>query len=289
MKSVTFTLKTVTPMFMAGADGETAELRPSSFKGMIRFWWRAISSENTIETLAQEEAKLFGGTKSEKGQGKSIVSLRFINHDLQGKTAEVSLLLHKTSPRKRAIKPEQTLTCKMTFRDEHYEAIIVSSFKLSMLLGGFGKRSRRGRGSLLYQKFTNIDALVNELQALTLILSPHQAFGVDTSNPAYTLLNRKINALKYPQIRQIYIGQHFSTTCDNVLRKIDDASHAHKNGAHGALGNGNPRMASPVIVSVVRIGTAYHPIITKLSSYFPDSYGSINMKEQQMFIDDILK
>ncbi len=41
MKSIKFTLETITPLFLAGADGQTPELRPPSIKGMMRFWWRA--------------------------------------------------------------------------------------------------------------------------------------------------------------------------------------------------------------------------------------------------------
>ena len=52
--SVIFKCRVVTPMFMAGADNETPELRPSEFKGMMRFWWRAIKAEDNIEKLKQE-------------------------------------------------------------------------------------------------------------------------------------------------------------------------------------------------------------------------------------------
>ncbi|MBK8563977.1 MAG: type III-B CRISPR module RAMP protein Cmr1 [Saprospiraceae bacterium] len=38
MKTITFTCKTITPMFLNGADGQTPELRPSSIKGVLRYW-----------------------------------------------------------------------------------------------------------------------------------------------------------------------------------------------------------------------------------------------------------
>jgi len=46
----------ITPLFMAGADGKTPELRPPSFKGMMRFWWRAMRAENDIDALGQAES-----------------------------------------------------------------------------------------------------------------------------------------------------------------------------------------------------------------------------------------
>ena len=63
--------KTITPMFMAGADGKTPELRSSEFKGMMRWWWRAIKADDDIGKLRKEEAEIFGGTG--EGEGKSKV------------------------------------------------------------------------------------------------------------------------------------------------------------------------------------------------------------------------
>jgi len=57
MYSVSFELETITPLFMAGADGITPELRPPSFKGMMRFWWRAMRADNDWKQLAKDEAK----------------------------------------------------------------------------------------------------------------------------------------------------------------------------------------------------------------------------------------
>ena len=37
------TYKVVTPMFCGGADIEKAELRIASFKGVLRYWWRALA------------------------------------------------------------------------------------------------------------------------------------------------------------------------------------------------------------------------------------------------------
>ncbi len=73
MKETTLSCEIITPMFMAGADGKIPELRPSEFKGMMRFWWRAVKAEDDIEKLKKEEAKIFGGTG--EGEGKSKVKI----------------------------------------------------------------------------------------------------------------------------------------------------------------------------------------------------------------------
>jgi len=84
MKSIPFTLETITPLFLAGADGKTPELRPPSIKGMMRFWWRAykypqlpmLSQKEKIETLSELEGEIFGS--SSKGGRKSSFSIRII-------------------------------------------------------------------------------------------------------------------------------------------------------------------------------------------------------------------
>ena len=61
MNSVKFTCEVVTPMFLAGADGSTPELRPPSIKGALRFWWRAMNGNMDLDQLRKEETKIFGG------------------------------------------------------------------------------------------------------------------------------------------------------------------------------------------------------------------------------------
>jgi len=62
VKKLTLTCRLITPMFMNGAfPGELPELRPSEFKGMLRFWWRALKCESDISKLREEEFKIFGG------------------------------------------------------------------------------------------------------------------------------------------------------------------------------------------------------------------------------------
>ncbi len=47
MPSITFDLETVTPLFLAGADQQKAELRPPAFRGALRYWFRAIAASIT--------------------------------------------------------------------------------------------------------------------------------------------------------------------------------------------------------------------------------------------------
>ncbi len=67
----------VTPMFLGGAvPGETAELRPASIKGALRFWWRALAWgrhwNRLLQAIWEQEACLFGtaAATGERAKGK---------------------------------------------------------------------------------------------------------------------------------------------------------------------------------------------------------------------------
>ncbi len=63
MERLEYEIEFITPAFIGGADpGEYAELRPASFVGLLRYWFRAIVgayTENTKE-LFNLESELFG-------------------------------------------------------------------------------------------------------------------------------------------------------------------------------------------------------------------------------------
>ena len=78
MKRIDATYRVVTPMFCGGAEPErTAELRLPSFKGVLRFWWRALQwgrLGGNPRAIHREEAHLFGS--AEGGQSKVLMRLK---------------------------------------------------------------------------------------------------------------------------------------------------------------------------------------------------------------------
>lgn len=67
MQSLSVTLKTITPLFLSGAEprGE-AELRSASFRGALRFWWRAAfggAVGEDLDTLRTVETSVFGSNE----------------------------------------------------------------------------------------------------------------------------------------------------------------------------------------------------------------------------------
>ncbi|HWP91853.1 MAG TPA: type III-B CRISPR module RAMP protein Cmr1 [Thermodesulfobacteriota bacterium] len=65
MNKVSFELEVVTPLFLGGADGKTAELRPPSIRGAMRFWFRAMMGGivgGNVDALKKLESNVFGST-----------------------------------------------------------------------------------------------------------------------------------------------------------------------------------------------------------------------------------
>ena len=57
------TFELVTPLFMHGADPrDAAELRPPSFRGLLRFWYRAALADPNLDRLRDRERAVFGST-----------------------------------------------------------------------------------------------------------------------------------------------------------------------------------------------------------------------------------
>ncbi len=70
-----FDLEFVTPAFIGGADGKNAELRASSFKGMIRFWWRILYGAHYGNNILEKENEIFGGTNDNAHKSNVILTL----------------------------------------------------------------------------------------------------------------------------------------------------------------------------------------------------------------------
>jgi CRISPR-associated protein Cmr1 len=179
MKPIEFVVQTVTPMFMAGADGEHIEIRPPSLKGDLRFWWRAYywgqkTNALTIDEIRTEEGKIFGTT--ENGGRKSKFALKishqrlkpttgkFPKHDIQvfsrGRSFPINILeylAYGTYEYQRGrgnvftreyLTPGQEMTVTMLPRQGVDENEIVKSFYFLVMCGGLGAKSRNGFGSL---------------------------------------------------------------------------------------------------------------------------------------------
>lgn len=210
MKTKEFQFQIVTPMFLGGADQKAEAIRPSSIKGALRFWWRALNwgrclnekgdEVQALRHLHAEEARLFGAAAHDGGGGQGV----FLMQVAADKTIRVEqpfaplqagqlyLLGMGLSSFKggnhclrNALQKGGTFTLKLIFHpkasDEDRKQICaaVNAFEL---LGALGSRARHGMGSVASTKaMTRADyekALHTLLQGMAQVkdLPPFTAF-----------------------------------------------------------------------------------------------------------------
>jgi CRISPR-associated protein Cmr1 len=191
--TTTFTCEIITPMFLNGAEaGNSPELRTQSFKGGIRFWWRALqSSYSTYNALREAEVKLFGGSYKKPGENnevfqKSNIKVCLLHNDikiaqnlertsgldcnyrggrLRGNYAGIGYLLYSTYKEKQYIEPDQIFQIELssTNRDTLHEGI--TAFYAMSKFGSVGTRARRGAGSFDIVKInSDIELSLEELE-----------------------------------------------------------------------------------------------------------------------------
>lgn len=177
------TYSCVTPLFCGGPDPKEAELRLSSFKGVLRYWWRALAwsrLRGDLREIGRRERQLFGGPGED---GCSKVSMRLVveregnrlnppdilqtilnsNQTLEGANYLGYGLVATPS---RTTRPGQLVRgalAGVVFRidmrvDPRVEdadlQLLLDALKAIGLLGGMGARSRRGFGSLVLERLT---------------------------------------------------------------------------------------------------------------------------------------
>ncbi len=167
MIQVTFNLRTVTPLFLAGADQERAELRAPTFRGLMRYWYRALAGANgrALSQVMEAETSVFGAT--DKGSAVSIrvsdpslAAQRFkkesySRENISGKdyllwSMAASGKGDRYKPDRLFFPPDTTFRVTLTCRDDNNEKLqrAIAAFWLLTHLGAIGSRSRRCAGSM---------------------------------------------------------------------------------------------------------------------------------------------
>jgi len=171
MRTIEATYRITTPMFCSGADQTRAELRLPSFKGVLRFWWRAMSFGRlgaSLAELARAESALFGSAHG----GQSRVLLRLDAPQLGGGAlgeqphfrpgtwegyVGYGLTDAKARPRRQFVRPGTTFTVRVIGPrlDADDWARLRTAMILLGMFGGMGGRSRKGWGSLTVQRLND--------------------------------------------------------------------------------------------------------------------------------------
>lgn len=227
VERVTLKCEIVTPMFIAGANKYSPEIRGPSIKGEMRFWWRALNgnlSFKDLNLLKTEEAKIFGSSKK---YGKSSFSIRIdkffqrneigtnlLNNinllntlDFKDKSA-IKYIYYFVRIKRRErhyIKPGANFSINLLFNknDKSIYEEVFKSFALLTLFGALGARSRRGAGCFtvnsvegdsfcdyIYSKFFEKYNKINSTEALKLFIEKEikKWISNDTYSDEYTTL-----------------------------------------------------------------------------------------------------
>lgn len=289
MQSITFTCEVITPMFLAGADDSSPELRPASIKGGLRFWWRAMNGHlvgrnGDLTKLKEEEALLFGSTDK-----KSSFSIRISQpKDLQIRK-EIVLPHRENGFQKNAIVVGQQFDVVFqgsNLRDIYYV------FLLATILGGLGQRKRRGFGSyqitdiqmmgVSFPSFNFEHISIENIHILLNQIASEKFFIRD--NIIHYAFSQKIN---YPHIEKIEIGRANA----NLVKKIGKVTHEIKGDVGNylysrAIGAANPRLASPISISTIPVYSNRAPIVVTLTN---ENINKELAEIQKIFINHIVE
>ncbi len=210
MLKLTLDFEILTPLYLGDGDGKQAELRPPSFKGLLRFWYRAADPE-----FRKHESDFFGGAGTGKGQSavwllideKSAPKVKWENFNADrfnhgsGKNRRNGLVylgfplqLGEGKDRE-AISPGYSFTLtllaprslgeKMT----RFRRAVAASCWLLAHFGSMGSRARRGFGVLSLLNWT-IEGEWPEIDELPLV---SQATSVEKARAILERSLAKIN------------------------------------------------------------------------------------------------
>lgn len=253
-----YELEVVTPLFLGGADPQKAEIRTAPFKAAMRFWWRAINPDLSIAQLKKNESKIFGDSGE---TGKSRTTIRIVDVANCKRTQRFSPVPHKNAAFAfEGFDLNQKFSISLKGSPKEH-----TLFELTMILGGIGKRARRGFGKLKivkingenYSKELSLSTVKNLIDNLV-----PQKFSLAQNG----IFQQQQPTANYGYIKEIKIG-NAENDAFALLRKIGQSSHNNKSDFTG-FAHGQSRMSSPIYVSVVKNGKQFYPIITTLNSAF---------------------
>lgn len=265
--------RVVTPMFLSGADQNHAELRLPSFKGVLRFWWRALAGErfgNDLQQLREAEDTLFGSIRS----GASRVSMRIgdkqIKTQAQRKFAPNSWqsyigygLIDKPEQTSRTcIQPNSYFTVQLGYsrcEDDQCRSLRNALIALG-LFGGLGSRSRNGWGSITLESLTGIDepwtaptdktALGGEIDRLLSTHAALQDWTAVTQTSVYAIGKSNSGS----EAAHHWLAQQYQSTIKEIADKPQREAFGLPRKNSGR--NAEERRAGPILLHVHQPGEA---------------------------------
>ncbi len=166
LKKVAFQCEVITPMFLAGADQERAEIRAQSIRGSLRYWLRALlGGQGLVQSsdLSAKESQIFGSTDL-----GSPVTIRVLN--ISTRTEQAKNLMKDQNSGMAYLWYSTKLGNNRGFIESGSFDVVLQSigdieplksaikaFWLLSNFGGLGTRSRRCAGAFQVKKVIHSD------------------------------------------------------------------------------------------------------------------------------------
>ena len=245
-------------MFMAGAYQNKPELRPASIKGNMRFIWRAIQRADDIDVLRKAEGEIFGNAFGGRETKSSDFRIRIENESIP--TGSEIMVPHRNHNDYdgqdgpfpgQAVKTDGTFDVVISsFSDVESHRNYVRLFILTCLMYGFGRRSRKGFGTVV---ITDIDGIGDDIS--TWFLSAAENLDMlSIFNARYEFASDVEIAVSgggganYPYIENIKLfGSREAAVTAPLIQETGMA--VHKFSSNPFLGTSDPRFASSIILS----------------------------------------
>ena len=156
-------MEVITPLFLSGAKQQEVELRPTSIRGMLRYWYRALLGGigiTDIKKLKELESKLWGKEDRGSAVGIKVKNFKFagdgpkeiLELGLGSRNPGLTYLLFSAKMNKRPYADVGSTFCIELFSHKNeadtFLSLATSAFWCWVYLGGLGTRSRRGGGDL---------------------------------------------------------------------------------------------------------------------------------------------
>ncbi|MHA1282323.1 MAG: type III-B CRISPR module RAMP protein Cmr1 [Promethearchaeota archaeon] len=317
MNSVEIYVRTISPLFIAGADQKfiyNEGLRPPTLKGLMRWWFRTLlANYSSLDEIKFKEEEIFGSTskKSRFVIRTEILKGKIVRFNVPSKLSYLLFSIKMLQKRRiRNFCYHLNTEFKIHLSSDYEEALNIAIICLWALiyLGGVGSRSRRGMGQLEIIKFKsdikipfNIISKSNNLEEYIYYMGVtlkkiHKYFndffssnvnGTTDSIPSLFGGNSKIFILEKPY--------------DDYISALTDINNVYRN-FRKALGKdsryllGLPittynnfsglRLSSPFTIGLTRIAGKYYLRILKFYNSIHKDFDN-NLDSLRNILDDL--
>ncbi len=192
MKTVSFELEAITPLFLSGNDQNAVELRAASIRGQLRYWYRALLGGLGVtqpKQLHEQESQVFGKEECGSPVLIRVKDIRWADRRIK-QNRELDLGYDKAKKVTRRPGLTYLLYSTQLGGNERPYADVGTTFTLELSsfnkeaekvlklaacalwcwthFGGLGTRARRGGGDLQVKKVRDDERVLKDLPVFTL-------------------------------------------------------------------------------------------------------------------------